>query len=90
MVGSPSFPHKLNYINQNYLSQLSYLDFKKHINPKNLLLVENLDTKKIYESILERCIKLTDINIELDKLLTFYHSHNQLLLDEEEKNFVYK
>ena len=81
---------KLNYINQNYLSQLSYLDFKKHINSKNILLVENLDTKKIYESILERCIKLTDINIELDKLLTFYHSHNQLVLDEEEKNLINK
>ena len=81
---------KLNYINQNYLSQLSYLDFKKHINSKNILLVENLDTKKIYESILERCIKLTDINIELDKLLTFYHSHNQLVLDKEEENLINK
>jgi glutamyl-tRNA synthetase len=81
---------KLNHINQNYLNQLSYLDFKKQINAKNILLVENLDIKKIYESILERCIKLTDINIELDKLLTFYHSHKQLLLDEKEKNLINK
>ena len=45
---------------------------------------------EIYESILERCIKLTDINIELDKLLTFYHSNNLLSLDEEEKRLINK
>ena len=81
---------KLNFINQNYLKKLSFLEFKKQINANNILLIENFNLIEIYESILERCIKLTDINIELDKLLTFYHSNNLLSLDEEEKRLINK
>ena len=81
---------KLNFINQNYLKKLSFLEFKKQINANNILLIENFNLIEIYESILERCIKLTDINIELDKLLTFYHSNNLLSLDKEEKRLINK
>jgi len=81
---------KLNFINQNYLKQLSFIDFKKQINSKNILLIKNYNLQEIYKAILERCIKVTDINIELDKLLTFYHSHNQLTLEEDEKILINK
>ena len=81
---------KLNFINQNYIKQLSFSDFKEQINEKNLPFVKNYDLEIVYESILERCIKLTDINIELDKLLNFYHSNNILLLEDEEKNLINK
>ena len=81
---------KLNFINQNYIKQLSFSDFKEQISEKNLPLVKNYDLEIVYESILERCIKLTDINIELDKLLNFYHSYNLLLLEDEEKNLINK
>ena len=80
----------INFINQNYIKELSFLDFQEQINIKNLLLVKNYDLKIVYESILERCIKLVDINIELHKLLNFYHSNNLLSLEDEEKNLINK
>ena len=79
---------KLNFINQNYLKGIGFTLFQENIDRNNKVLFKNFNTKIIYKDILDRCIKLTDINIELEKLIKFYNSKVVLEINDEEKNSI--
>jgi hypothetical protein len=50
--------------------------------------LEKFNIKLIYKDILDRCIKLTDINLELEKLMKFYNSKIKLEVNEEEESLI--
>ena len=77
-------PKKLNFINQNYLKQLSFEKFQENINQKNKMITNDFNLNYVFQDILDRCIKLTDINLELEKLLNFYLTGNIIEVNKEE------
>ena len=79
---------KLNFINQYYLKEIGFTSFQKNINKGNKVLLEKFNIKLIYKDILDRCIKLTDINLELEKLMKFYNSKIKLEVNEEEESLI--
>ena len=79
---------KLNFINQYYLKKISFTSFQENINKNNKILLEKFNIKLIYKDILDRCIKLTDINLELEKLMKFYNSKIKLEVNEEEESLI--
>ena len=79
---------KLNFINQNYIKEIGYTLFQENIDKSNKILFENFNTKIIYRDILERCIKLTDINLEIEKLIKFYNSNVILEINIGEKDTI--
>ena len=79
---------KLNFINQYYLKEISFTSFQENINKNNKILLEKFNIKLIYKDILDRCIKLTDINLELEKLMKFYNSKIKLEVNEEEESLI--
>ena len=79
---------KLNFINQYYLKEISFTSFQENINKNNKILLEKFKIKLIYKDILDRCIKLTDINLELEKLMKFYNSKIKLEVNEEEESLI--
>ena len=79
---------KLNFINQYYLKEISFTSFQENINKNNKILLEKFNIKLIYKDILDRCIKLTDINLELEKLMRFYNSKIKLEVNEEEESLI--
>ena len=79
---------KLNFINQYYLKEISFTSFQENINKNNKILLEKFNIKLIYKDILDRCIKLTDINLELEKLMKFYNSKIKLEVNDEEESLI--
>ena len=79
---------KLNFINQNYLKGIGFTLFQENIDRSNKVLFKNYNTKIIYKDILDRCIKLTDINLELQNLIKFYNSNVVLEINDKEKNLI--
>ena len=79
---------KLNFINQYYLKEIGFTLFQENINKGNKILLEKFNIKLIYKDILDRCIKLTDINLELEKLMKFYNSKIKLEVNEEEESLI--
>jgi glutamyl-tRNA synthetase len=79
---------KLNFINQYYLKEISFTSFQENINKNYKILLEKFNIKLIYKDILDRCIKLTDINLELEKLMKFYNSKIKLEVNEEEESLI--
>ncbi len=79
---------KLNFINQNYLKKIDLALFEEKINKNNKNLLKNFNIELIYKDILDRCIKLTDINIELEKLMKFYNSKTILEINKEEEVLI--
>ena len=79
---------KLNFINQYYLKEISFTSFQENINKNNKILLEKFNIKLIYKDILDRCIKLTDINLELEKLMKFYNFKIKLEINEEEESLI--
>ena len=79
---------KLNFINQYYLKEIGFNSFQENINKGNKILLEKFNIKLIYKDILDRCIKLTDINLELEKLMKFYNSKIKLEVNEEEESLI--
>jgi len=79
---------KLNFINQYYLKEIGFTSFQENINRGNKILLEKFNIKLIYKDILDRCIKLTDINLELEKLMKFYNSKIKLEVNEEEESLI--
>ena len=79
---------KLNFINQYYLKEIGFASFQENINKSNKILLEKFNIKLIYKDILDRCIKLTDINLELEKLMKFYNSKIKLEVNEEEESLI--
>ena len=79
---------KLNFINQYYLKEIGFTSFQENINKGNKILLEKFNIKLIYKDILDRCIKLTDINLELEKLMKFYNSKIKLEVNEEEESLI--
>ena len=79
---------KLNFINQYYLKEIGFTSFQENINKDNKILLEKFNIKLIYKDILDRCIKLTDINLELEKLMKFYNSKIKLEVNEEEESLI--
>ena len=79
---------KLNFINQYYLKEIGFTLFQENINKDNKILLEKFNIKLIYKDILDRCIKLTDINLELEKLMKFYNSKIKLEVNEEEESLI--
>ena len=81
---------KLNSINQNYLKNIDFNKFKENINSNNKVLLNDFNLELIFHDILERCTKLTDIDIEIKKLLNFYISNETLEVNGEEKDLIKK
>ena len=79
---------KLNFINQYYLKEIGFNSFQENINKGNKILLEKFNIKLIYKDILDRCIKLTDINLELEKLMYFYNSKIKLEVNDEEESLI--
>ena len=79
---------KLNFINQYYLKEIGFTLFQENINKGNKILLEKFNIKLIYKDILDRCIKLSDINLELEKLMKFYNSKIKLEVNEEEESLI--
>ena len=79
---------KLNFINQYYLKEIGFNSFQENINKGNKILLEKFNIKLIYKDILDRCIKLSDINLELGKLMKFYNSKIKLEINNEEENLI--
>ena len=79
---------KLNFINQYYLKEIGFTSFQENINKDNKILLEKFNIKLIYKDILERCVKLSDINLELVKLMKFYNSKIKLEVNEEEESLI--
>ena len=79
---------KLNFINQYYLKEIGFNSFQENINKGNKILLEKFNIKLICKDILDRCIKLTDINLELEKLMKFYNSKIKLEVNEEEESLI--
>ena len=79
---------KLNFINQYYLKEIGFTSFQENINKGNKILLEKFNIKLIYKDILDRCIKLTDINLELERLMKFYNSKIKLEVNEEEESLI--
>ena len=79
---------KLNFINQYYLKEIGFTSFQENINKGNKILLEKFNIKLIYKDILDRCIKLTDINLELEKLMKFYNSKIKLEVNEEDESLI--
>ena len=79
---------KLNFINQYYLKEIGFTSFQENINKGNKILLEKFNIKLIYKDILDRCIKLTDINLELEKLMKFYNSKIKLEVNKEEESLI--
>ena len=79
---------KLNFINQYYLKEIGFTSFQENINKGNKILLEKFNIKLIYKDILDRCIKLTDINLELEKLMKFYNSKIKLEVNDEEESLI--
>jgi glutamyl-tRNA synthetase len=79
---------KLNFINQYYLKEIGFTSFQENINKGNKILLEKFNIKLIYKDILDRCIKLSDINLELGKLMKFYNSKIKLEVNDEEESLI--
>ncbi len=79
---------KLNFINQNYLKGIEFTLFEENIDKSNKNLFDNFNLKIIYRDILDRCIKLTDINSELENLIKFFNSKVVLEVSAEERNLI--
>ena len=52
--------------------------------------VSNFQLELVFQDILERCNKYTDINIEVSKLLKFFEKNIVLEIDENEKALIKK
>ena len=79
---------KLNFINQYYLKEIGFTSFQENINKGNKILLEKFNIKLIYKDILDRCIKLSDINLELGRLMKFYNSKIKLEVNDEEESLI--
>ena len=81
---------KLEFINQYYLNQLSFEDFKLHINSKNLKDTENYNLDVIYKDILSRITTTKKINEEITNLINFFHKKQTIDIDNNEKDLIQK
>jgi len=81
---------KLEFLNQYYLSHLSFEEFKLHINSKNLKKIENYNLDIIYKDILSRVTTTNDINEEIINLINFFHKKQIIDIDDHEKNLIQK
>ena len=79
---------KLNFINQYYLKNLSLDQFKIQLNESNNILIQNLNIELIYKEILDRCITLNDINLEINKLINFFNRKEIIEINLEEQNLI--
>ena len=81
---------KLEFINQYYLNQLSFQEFKLHINSKNLKATENYNLDIIYKDILSRITTTKKINEEISCLINFFHKKQTVDIDNNEKDLIQK
>ena len=77
---------KLEFINQHYLNQLSFQEFKLYINSQNLKATENYNLDIIYKDILARVTTTTKINDEISSLINFFHKKQIVDIDNNEKD----
>ena len=81
---------KLDFINRHYLNKLSFIEFKNFLEKDIEKQVSNFQLELVFQDILERCNKYTDINIEVSKLLNFFEKNIVLEIDENEKALIKK
>ena len=81
---------KLEFINQHYLNQLSFEEFKLHINSKNLKEIEKYDLSVIYKDILSRVTTTKKINKEIINLINFFNKKQTVDIDDQEKDLIQK
>ena len=81
---------KLEFINQHYLNQLSFEEFKLHINPKNLKEIENYNLEIIYKDILSRITSFKKIDEEIINLIKFFHKKQTVDIDDQERDLIQK
>ena len=81
---------KLEFINQHYLNQLSFQQFKLHIDSKNLKATENYNLNIIYKDILSRITTTKKINEEITNLINFFHKKQTVDIDNNEKDLIQK
>ena len=74
----------------NYLNKLSFIEFKNFLEKDIEKQVSNFQLELVFQDILERCNKYTDINIEVSKLLNFFEKNIVLEIDENEKALIKK
>ena len=79
---------KLEFINQHYLNQLSFNEFKLQINFKNLKQIENYNLSVIYKDILSRVTTTKKINEEIISLINFFHKKQTVAIDDREKELI--
>ena len=80
--------HLQNY--QHYLNQLSFEEFKLHVNSKNLKEIENYDLEIIYKDILSRITSSKKINEEIINLINFFHKKQTVDIDDQERDLIKK
>jgi len=81
---------KLEFINQYYLNQLSFEEFKLYINSKNLKDTENYNLDVIYKDILSRITTTKKINEEITNLINFFLMKKTIDIDDNEKDLIQK
>ncbi len=81
---------KLDFINRHYLNKLSFIEFNNFLEKDIEKQVSNFQLELVFQDILERCDKYTDINIEVLKLLNFFEKNIVLKIDENEKDLIKK
>ena len=79
---------KLEFINQYYLNNLSFEEFKLHINSKNLKDTENYNLDVIYKDILSRITTTKKINEEISNLINFFLKKQTVDIDNNEKALI--
>ncbi len=79
---------KLDFINRHYLTKLTFIEFKNFLEKDIEKQVSNFQLELVFQDILERCNKYTDINIEVSKLLNFFEKNIVLEIDENEKDLI--
>ena len=79
---------KLNFINQYYIKKINFAQFEENINSEDRNILKNFNLKLIFNDIIERCTKLTDIDLEVKKLLNFYNSKVILEINDIEDKLI--
>ena len=79
---------KLEFINQHYLNQLSFKEFKLHVSSKNLKEIENYDLEIIYKDILSRITSSKKIDEEIINLIKFFHKKQTVDINDQEKDLI--
>ena len=79
---------KLNFINNHYLKELSYEEFKKFLDKDLLDRYKSFNFKIIFNEITERSNTTKNFSHEIEKLINTFISKKKIEVDLEEQNLI--